>query len=485
MCSARAPIAQPLRTEAEVKLTVVGCFVVLCSATLIAQQPQCTASVTPTIIGDAFHVVATAGGGETPTDPSCSQTTGVDAFIGGNLITGTAVQCSGASCSSSGDVDTRCMARGLHTFTAHGSCSTKNCGTISTTSDPQTLTLDRPNPTVSVTYAKATALGEYTLTAAYSFPNTTSGGREILIYDPAGGLVGGCGGLSMPNPSGSCEAGTFDPGCGGTFTIVATSCNDLGTRTVSTFVMPETWYLPSRFGCGTTDPLPVPPTPPDCPDCGPTVGEPINTGSGDVYVQLPLFSISELTSPLAFTLTYHSARHRYPTLANETGIGWSHSFGAVIRAIDASADHLVHVSETGTESIYTRDATNTTTWNASQPATTFRILQQVGSQYRLTDLNGTVQAFDVTTGRWLSTTDRWGNQTTAQYDANGLASVTDPLGRVTSADHIAGRRALAIHVHERQPYGNPRSYSHDHELENVYLRGESDRRAAPADEHGR
>src|SRR5262249_35504100 len=160
---------------------------------------------------------------------------------------------------------------------------------------------------------------------------------------------------------------------------------------------------------------------------------PINVGSGDAMVTVPMFSIGAQPMPLYFDLTYHSGAANYPALVSSpVGLGWSHPYAQTMRATDGSIDGtgktLYHITAEGYESEYARrpgDAAGT--WTASSPGELRGTVTLVGSgatgEFQLTDLDGTLTAFDLQTGRWKRTQDRWGNQIVGTYTAGNLTGV--------------------------------------------------------------
>ena len=166
----------------------------------------------------------------------------------------------------------------------------------------------------------------------------------------------------------------------------------------------------------------------------PTAGDPINIGSGEVLESLSLFTIDGPGRPLEFAFNYHSALPLFASVSRESGHGWAHSFGGTLRAI--SQNWLYHIPASGAEALFYR--TGPSTWEARRPVSADTIVQ-TGNQYQVRDPDGTFTSYDVTTGRWVSTADRWGNAVTAQYDAGGnLISVTDAVGRVIQIVENAG-----------------------------------------------
>ncbi|HEY6324467.1 MAG TPA: hypothetical protein VJA16_23220, partial [Thermoanaerobaculia bacterium] len=229
---------------------------------------------------------------------------------------------------------------------------------------------------------------------------------------------------------------------------------DNGTVTVSgacSAGVPATYTL-NLITCGTCPTCPPSPVPPFCTKTTPvtltftcptdrrqcpvggggaaaSAGMPINAGSGDVMVTVPLFTLAQAPLSLGFDLTFHSEPPRYPgLLSSAVGLGWTHPFAQTLRPVDEVASSLYHITPEGFESEYAKQADGS--WTAASPGELRGRVVAVGGQYQLTDLDGTMTAFDITTGHWLQTTDRWGNSLQGGYDAAGnLASVTDAEGR--------------------------------------------------------
>jgi RHS repeat-associated protein len=163
---------------------------------------------------------------------------------------------------------------------------------------------------------------------------------------------------------------------------------------------------------------------------GTSVGLPINVGSGDVMVRQPLFSIAQEPMTLPFTLTYHSSTSMFPSLISEpVGKGWTHEYNQILKAESGTnGDRLYRLTAEGYEEEYLRIAPSTT-WIAIDPGEARGTVTLVGSEYLLTDLNGTVTHFDTATGHWNSTVDRWGNTISATYTTGQLTKITDTAGR--------------------------------------------------------
>jgi len=202
--------------------------------------------------------------------------------------------------------------------------------------------------------------------------------------------------------------------------------------------------------------LPIAALPAPCPDrhmCSAPSGAsppvsaalPINVGSGDVMVTQPLFTISQDPLPLAFTLSYHSEAPIFPSLVSSpVGLGWTHEYAQTLRPEDGSNNRLYHITAEGYEHEYLRIAPDSF-WIPISPAELRgTITQPTSSEYRLTDLNGTVTSFDVATGHWNSTTDRWGNSITGTYTAGQLTTINDSEGRQIQLGYTSSQVTITL-----------------------------------------
>jgi YD repeat-containing protein len=167
-------------------------------------------------------------------------------------------------------------------------------------------------------------------------------------------------------------------------------------------------------------------------------GDPINTGSGDVTITLPLFSISQSPMSLSFGLEYHSQLAGNQTLINEPmGRGWMHPFNQSLRMIDVFDRDLYRLRADGSE-VWYRWLPLQGIWTAERPGEVRETVSLVSGQYRIADLNGTITAFDAASGAWLSTTDRWGNRISGSYSGGLLSTLTDSEGRTVQFSYSAG-----------------------------------------------
>ena len=224
------------------------------------------------------------------------------------------------------------------------------------------------------------------------------------------------------------EHGTWEPTvffCGLPATFQVEALNQCGLNQVVNFTVSAGQSTPlecvTSRDCSTCD-LSGSPAPPGSP------GSPLNIGSGDVSVTIPLFSIAQSPASLSFQLIYHSELPGNAALIREPlGRGWSHPLNQTLRAVDPAGLVLYRITGSGDETYYRR--TSLTTWSASSPGELRETITLAGSVLTLKNLGGSMTTFDATTGAWLSTADRWGNRISGTY-ANGLLStITDAGGR--------------------------------------------------------
>ena len=228
------------------------------------------------------------------------------------------------------------------------------------------------------------------------------------------------------------EHGTWKPtvivGCGSQdLTVIATTFVLNNPSLVSQVVYPMTASCrqPDRGFC-----------PAGGGGAGTGVGMPINVGSGDVSTTIPLFTLQQSPLPFVFNLSYHSSALSYASVVvpEPLGKGWTHPFNQALKPIP-STNRLYHYTADGREFEYTQ---NGSVWNASRPAEARGTVTLVSGEYRITDLDGTVTAFDAPTGRWKRTTDRWGNFIQGSLVGVNPTTITDSTGRQITLTYSAG-----------------------------------------------
>ncbi|MDQ6802647.1 MAG: RHS repeat protein, partial [Acidobacteriota bacterium] len=178
-----------------------------------------------------------------------------------------------------------------------------------------------------------------------------------------------------------------------------------------------------------------------CPTCGaehPCPGNPMNVGSGDVSVNLPLFTIGQEPTPLRFDLTFHSAKPTFPNLVNyPLGMGWTHTFNSSIQT--AVGTRLFYYTPTGNRVYF--DQVTSTLWSAARPAFIADVIIKdvTAGTYTVKFPSGGNRVYSIATGKWVSASDRWGNSISGTYDGSGnLTTITDSVGRQITLEYVAG-----------------------------------------------
>ena len=136
---------------------------------------------------------------------------------------------------------------------------------------------------------------------------------------------------------------------------------------------------------------------------------------------------------MPFTLTYHSEAALFPSLVSSpVGLGWTHEYAQTLMSESGTNNNrLYHITAEGYEHEYLRTSPDAF-WTAINPAELRGTITQSGNVYQLTDLDGTVTSFDVPSGHWSSTKDRW------KKPAGGLSS---PRSRGSFTPIIASMNA--------------------------------------------
>lgn len=230
------------------------------------------------------------------------------------------------------------------------------------------------------------------------------------------------------------ENGTWKPtvGCSGqttfplTFTVYAQAC--LNTPVMRTYTI---------ISCGT----PQPPTPD--PQNGNTCsGADGAMGPGDVSVGYdggPAFGERPVSGPLGPQLFYNGN----DLTSSSTGIspGWFFTYGETL--IADTPGRLVWTDATGFRRYFT--GSDGSGYVASSPGEVEGTVARVGSDYFLSQPDGSTRTFIASGGFWKRTTDRWGNGAQGNATSSGRATVVEELlggvttGRQVSLGYTSGR----------------------------------------------
>ncbi len=179
------------------------------------------------------------------------------------------------------------------------------------------------------------------------------------------------------------------------------------------------------------------------PCCGPGPGGFVNPSSGDLSHEETDARIDEPAGPpLVFRRTYHSSN----AVVGPMGLGWTHPWASKISLFIAGSSSrpqvLEHLTADGRRFFFTGRINGTAPgiYDLFQPFELVATLVETGTEYQITDLDGTVTRFDQTaSGRWKSTTDRFGNALTATYTGSDLTRVASSLARGFTLAYTGGR----------------------------------------------
>jgi RHS repeat-associated protein len=230
----------------------------------------------------------------------------------------------------------------------------------------------------------------------------------------------------------SCAAAAADPNLF-KFKLAINTCQGLSQCSNHSITVPVDFGLGSGL-------CPEPPPEDDCDDdsscklCKSTGGGP---GSGSASAAGGGGTAGGRATGAGAHLRYKAGGIGHPNLPGsgawtaELGRYWSHDyaerlFEAANPAPAASKVYLVTAS--GIYRTFT-DLAGDGFYEGRKPASIYDTLETAGGGgWTLTSLDGTVKEFDAN-GRWLSTTDRFGNAKTATYTSGKLTQVDFPDGR--------------------------------------------------------
>jgi len=172
--------------------------------------------------------------------------------------------------------------------------------------------------------------------------------------------------------------------------------------------------------------------------CNTHIGEPVNVTNGNMFVEQSDSVLPGVGPGLTVARTYNSNSQRTGLF----GRGWTTEYDEELNVYDGN---LVRLNRSDGRAIYFGRPVNSTSSMLSSIAKDFHGgLSQNGSGFTLTFKNGGVHQFNAL-GKLTSLVDRFGNQTSLNYDAGGkLVSVIDPFGRVLSFVTNSNGRALTI-----------------------------------------
>jgi len=196
---------------------------------------------------------------------------------------------------------------------------------------------------------------------------------------------------------------------------------------------------PDNSGCNI---CPVHGGPPD-PGGFISIGEPINVSTGNMYEEITDYATSG-QNPLTFIRSYNSMGNNITvngttvtTLATSLGVNWRSEYDAYLQLVYTGVT-LTNVYAERPDGRIIPFVLSGSAWVA---ASSFPItLVQSGSNWTLTDINGTVETYTSsgTVGSLQSVTLRNGYARTMGYTGGLLTSITDSYSRTLTLSYTSG-----------------------------------------------
>lgn len=189
---------------------------------------------------------------------------------------------------------------------------------------------------------------------------------------------------------------------------------------------------------------------PSCPnstnpssDGSASVGEPVNVATGNMYQEVNDYKTAG-ENPLTFTRSYNSMQNHMSiagtavtTLATTLGANWRSEYDSWLQLV-YSGTTLIFVYAERADGRVIPFFPSGSTWSAASdyPVT----LVQSGSNWTLTDINGTVETYTSSgsTGTLQSITLRNGYTRTMSWSGGQLNTITDSYGRTLTLNYSGG-----------------------------------------------
>jgi len=170
------------------------------------------------------------------------------------------------------------------------------------------------------------------------------------------------------------------------------------------------------------------------------VNDPVNPATGEIADTFPADLTLSGPYPVYFARSYGSFLDTQGVVASGLGPNWSHNFAWKVDIVDAFGEMAYRlVSPSGRTTVFGKDEND----NLVQESALFAPMQlkATGNGFMAGDpRTGVVRTFDAE-GRMVAERPRSGAGLTMTYDDDGLASVTDGLGRTLTFTWNAGRIA--------------------------------------------
>lgn len=167
-----------------------------------------------------------------------------------------------------------------------------------------------------------------------------------------------------------------------------------------------------------------------CEECEQIAGQPINLATGDVWTSKTDYSVPGLAGGLSVTRTWNSLWNQTnpPFNAGMFGDGWTSDFE---ERLQTPGGYIKYWNRSGNSWIFKSDPYSGNTWDVVSPPNQHASIyyNQTTSQYTLSFADGSSKIFNAQ-GYLTAVSDRNGNQTALQYDANArIMKITAPGGQ--------------------------------------------------------
>lgn len=168
------------------------------------------------------------------------------------------------------------------------------------------------------------------------------------------------------------------------------------------------------------------PSTPQCPTCAAMAGGSIDPATGDTNIAETDVSNPGLGGGLTLARSWNSVSFEGTAQLGMFGLRWTSNFEESV--FGGGDGFMKYLRADG--GIWSFGFTGGRLYSVVGPANKTATLTQGPVNWTLAFENGEQRAFDLTTGKLLSITDRNGNTTTLSYDASyRVAKVTDPASR--------------------------------------------------------
>ncbi len=158
------------------------------------------------------------------------------------------------------------------------------------------------------------------------------------------------------------------------------------------------------------------------PRCNESRGAPVNVIDGNMYLDETDYSLPGVGENIRLTRSYNSKNQ----VSGLFGTGWSTGYDETLGALN---DLGVRIGMPDGRAVYFGRSSTSDPFSPATPDFQGQVVKSSDGTFNLTFKDGRVHKFDVN-GKLIWQKDRNGNQTTLNYDSNGLLTgITDPFSR--------------------------------------------------------